>query len=208
MNEPSKILAPIGGYIVDVLDKLRNRIFVPHSLTKLHNIRTLRALTGATSVIEVGTFRGVTARRLSYVFPRVVTIEIDEALHRQAKTVCAGRPNVELLLGDGSVLLPGIVAKETKTIIFLDGHFSGAGTGMGDEPEPVLKELDGLDGLQDRIAGVLIDDFRLFGVESGWPKKSEVFDKLEQVFKGADWRIAVLNDQVFVYRSQPGARPS
>lgn len=85
MNEPKSVLEPLAGYFLDVIMKIRNRPFVPHSLTKLHNLRVLRDLTGSKTVIEVGSFKGVTARCLSYIFERVITIEIDKNLHQQAK---------------------------------------------------------------------------------------------------------------------------
>ena len=47
MNDPKTFLEPMGGYLMDVLAKIRNLPFTPHSLTKLHNLKTARALSGA-----------------------------------------------------------------------------------------------------------------------------------------------------------------
>lgn len=200
MNEPKTFLEPLAGYGLDVWSKLRNLPFTPHSLTKLHNLRTVRNLSGARTVIEIGTYKGVTTRRLARLFPKVVTVEIDEALHRHAKARCAGVRNIEFLLGDGSVLLPAIIAREQSTLLFLDGHFSGGETSQGDEAEPVLKELDVISANLDRVCGVVVDDFRLFGVEKGWPRKSEVLAKLEAVFPEPQWTISILNDQYIAFR--------
>lgn len=206
MNDSKNFVESIGGYVLDVIAKLRNRPFVPHSLTKLHNIKLCRDLTGATTAVEVGSYRGVTARRLSYLFPRVVTIEIDPALHAIAKAQCAGRKNIELLLGDGAVLLPEIAAGNDDMLIFLDGHFSGGTTGHGDEPEPVLKEIDLLRENLARVRAVVVDDFRLFGVEPGWPRKSEVIRKLEDTFEGPDWQLTVQYDQFLAVRNPKAGR--
>lgn len=200
MNEPKTFLEPLAGYGLDVWSKLRNLPFTPHSLTKLHNLRTVRNLSGARTVIEIGTYKGVTTRRLARLFPKVVTVEIDEALHRHATARCAGIPNIEFLLGDGAVLLPAIIEREWNTLLFLDGHFSGGETSQGDEVEPVLKELDVITTNLDRVCGVVIDDFRLFGVEKGWPRKSEVMAKLEAVFPEPLWTISILNDQYIAFR--------
>lgn len=200
MNEPKTFLEPLAGYLLDALAKLRNVPFTPHSLTKLHNLRTVRALSGATTVVEIGTYKGVTTRRLARLFDKVVTVEIDEALMTHAKARCAGRDNIEFLLGDGSLLLPEILARERNVLLFLDGHFSGGETGQGDEPEPVLKEMDTVQRHLDRVCAVVIDDFRLFGVEPGWPHKSEVFAKLESVCTEPAWTISLLNDQYVAYR--------
>jgi Ribosomal RNA adenine dimethylase len=200
MNDPKTFVEPLAGYLLDLSARLRNRPFTPHSLTKLHNMKTAKKLSGSSTILEVGTYKGVTARRLSYLFDRVITIEIDEALYKQAKARCSGRNNIEFHLGDGSDLIRGIVQKENSLVIFLDGHFSGGETGLGDEPEPVLKELDLIADELDRIQAVVVDDFRLFGVERGWPTKSHLLAKLESVFVPPLWSIAVLNDQVLAYR--------
>lgn len=200
MNDPKSILEPIGGYVLDLVSKLRNRQFVPHSLTKLHNMKMCRDMTGATTAVEIGSYKGVTTKRLSYLFEKVVTVEIDEPLYSQASKRCAGRKNVELLLGDGAMLLPEIAARVNKALIFLDGHFSGGETGQGDEPEPVLKELDLIAPFISNFVAVVVDDFRLFGIEPGWPRKSEVIQKLEILLPETQWRLSVLNDQFLAIR--------
>ena len=64
MNNPKTFIEPLGGYIVDLIYKIINKPFIPHSLTKLHNLKLCRDITGATTVVEIGTFWGVTAKRL------------------------------------------------------------------------------------------------------------------------------------------------
>ncbi|MER9228543.1 hypothetical protein NKI39_23470 [Mesorhizobium sp. M0664] len=203
MNDPKSILEPIGGYVLDVVAKLRNRQFVPHSLTKLHNMKTCRDMTGATTAVEIGSYKGVTTKRMSYLFEKVISVEIDEELYHQASKRCAGRKNVELMLGDGAKLLPDIAAEVRTALIFLDGHFSGGITGQGDEPEPVLKELDLIQANLDHFCAVIVDDFRLFGVEPGWPRKAEVMQKLEDVLPASEWAHGVLNDQFLAVRKRP-----
>ncbi|TIL32574.1 rRNA adenine N-6-methyltransferase family protein [Mesorhizobium sp.] len=200
MNDPKSILEPIGGYALDLIAKLRNRQFVPHSLTKLHNLKTCRDITSASTAVEIGSYKGVTTKRMSHLFEKVISVEIDEALYRQASKRCAGRKNVELLLGDGAKLLPEIAARVNKALIFLDGHFSGGETGQGDEPEPVLKELDLIAPFISNFVAVVVDDFRLFGVEPGWPRKSEVIQKLETLLPETQWKLSVLNDQFLAVR--------
>jgi hypothetical protein len=204
MNDPKTFLEPVAGYGLDLVARLRNLPFTPHSLTKLHNLRTARKLSGAKTAVEIGSFKGVTTKRLSRLFDRVVTIEIDEGLYNEARQRCAGRRNIEFLLGDGSKLLPDILAREADMLVFLDGHFSGEGTGHGDEPEPALVELDLIAKNLARISAVVVDDFRLFGIEKGWPRKSELIAKIEQVFPQQAWAIVVLNDQMLVYRRPAG----
>ena len=200
MNDSKNILAPIGGYLLDLGAKLRNDIFVPHSLTKLHNIARLKSRTGATTVIEVGSYKGVTTRRLSYIFNAVHSIEIDQKLFAQAQQRCAGRKNITLHYGDGKHVLGKLAPNVSNCIVFLDGHFSGGETGQGDEPEPVLAELDSIGANLSPFVGIVIDDFHEFGMALGWPKKSDVLAKLERVMPEPVWLHAVMHDQFISLR--------
>jgi hypothetical protein len=201
MNDPKSILEPLAGYVLDIGAKLIQKPFVPHSLVKLQNLRVCRDLSDARMAIEIGSYKGVTTRRLSYLFNEVISVEIDEKLFEEARKRCGGRTNVELIHGDGAVVLPSLGPRLDRALLFLDGHFSGGETGQGDEPEPVLKELDLLVGHLDRLAAVVIDDFRLFGVEAGWPSKHEVLRKVEETFPRPGWSITVQYDQVLAYRN-------
>lgn len=200
MNEAKTFLEPLAGFALDSWARLTQRPYVPHSLTKLRNLAVAQRLSGATTAIEVGSFKGVTTKRLSRHFDQVVSIEIDPALHAIASKRCASRSNVQILLGDGADLLPQIVSRTRNCLLFLDGHFSGGETGHGDEPEPVLKELDHIAASIDNVVGVVVDDFRLFGVEGGWPRKSEVLAKLEHVFPETHWTLLIQNDQFIAVR--------
>lgn len=201
MNEAKFFVEPLAGYMLDVLNKVRNRPFIPHSLTKLHNLKYCRDATGATTIVEIGTYKGVTAKRLSRIFKRVVTVEIVPKLHEISKERCRNRKNIELHLGDGSDLLPKIAADVKNAVLFLDGHFSSADTGQGNEIEPVLTELDHIIGHVDNFSAIVVDDFRCFGVDPGWPNKSEVMSKLETVLPSPIWQHYVLNDQFIVIRT-------
>jgi hypothetical protein len=199
MNDAKTFLEPLAGLVLDEIAKFRNLPFVPHSLTKLRNLETCRKLTGATSVVEIGTYKGVTTRRLSRIFDQVVSVEIDGALHAQATERLKRHTNVRLIHADGVSALPAIAQDVRKAVLFLDGHFSGGDTGLGDEPEPILKELDAIQENLSSFVAIVIDDFRLFGVDKGWPKKSEVMAKLEASLTD-DWQIMVMNDQFVALR--------
>ena len=53
------------------------------------------------------------------------------------------------------------------------------------------------------ISAIVVDDFRLFGIDKGWPKKSEVLAKLEAVFPEKNWQLSVHNDQFLVIKLPP-----
>jgi protein-L-isoaspartate(D-aspartate) O-methyltransferase len=67
------------------------------------------ALEGSELVLEVGTGLGYSAAVLSRLADHVVTIERHEALFRAAREMLVGLgfDNVEMLLGDGSLGVPG-----------------------------------------------------------------------------------------------------
>lgn len=200
MNDAKTFLEPLAGLILDEISKVRNLPFVPHSLTKLRNIKMCRDLAKGTTAVEIGTYKGVTTKRLSRIFDHVVSVEIDADLHRQASERLKNCKNVRLVHGDGVRALADISKQVENAVLFLDGHFSGGDTGLGDEPEPVLAELDAIELHLANFVAIVIDDFRLFGVDKGLPKKSEVMAKLEAMLP-ADWRIMVLNDQFIALRA-------
>ncbi|MEE4537191.1 MAG: rRNA adenine N-6-methyltransferase family protein [Erythrobacter sp.] len=200
MNEARTFLEPLAGLLLDEISKVRNRPFVPHSLTKLRNLKMCRDLAGGSTAVEIGTYKGVTTKRLSRIFDQVVSVEIDARLYNLATERLKGRSNVRLVHGEGERVLVEISKEVDKAVLFLDGHFSGGDTGLGDEPEPVLTELDAIAPNLENFVAIVIDDFRLFGVDAGWPKKSEVMAKLEAVLPST-WRIMVLNDQFIAIRA-------
>ena len=200
MNDAKTFLEPLAGLLLDEMSKIRNRPFVPHSLTKMRNLKACRNMTEASTVVEIGTYKGVTSRRLSRIFDHVITVEIDAALYSEAHERLKQCPNVHQIHADGVRALPAIAKEVRNAVLFLDGHFSGGDTGLGDEPEPILAELDAIQPDLTSFVAIVIDDFRLFGVEPGWPKKSEVFAKLEAVLT-PEWKILVMNDQFIAIRS-------
>ncbi|MGI9362246.1 MAG: hypothetical protein ACR2O7_11905, partial [Parasphingorhabdus sp.] len=125
MNDSKNPFVPLGGYLLDIWSKIRNRPFVPHSLQKLHNLKIVRDMTGARTVIEIGTYKGTTAKRLSYIFDFVASIEVVPELYEISKKRCSSRENIKLFLGDGELLLPEILQEHNKCVLFLDGHYSG-----------------------------------------------------------------------------------
>lgn len=188
------------GYLLDSLAKLRQVPFVPHSYTKLQNINYARKASGAKTVIEIGSYKGVTTKRFSRLFESVISVEIDEDLHNIASERCKKRSNVKMILGDGSIVLREIAPTVSNALLFLDGHFSGGVTGMGEEEEPVLKELDIIADYLHNFSAFVIDDFREFGTQTGWPTKHEVLEKLHHIFPVNSWKIHVQYDQILVIR--------
>ena len=198
MNRQKSYLAALGGHGKDFWNLFRFEIANPHSWSKYRQLNAVRRRTGAKMLVETGTFLGNTSMRCSKVFDQVVTIELDPDLHQRAKSYLSNRENVECVLGDATQKLPEILSRDDcrDTVLFLDGHFSSGETAHGDVPEPACELLDSLAQYRDKIRGIVVDDFRLFGVESGWPRKSELLHSAEENFSG--FRLSVHLDQLLI----------
>jgi hypothetical protein len=154
---------------------------------------------------ETGTFLGRGARFLAGHFPKVVTIELSEELHREAAVNLAAFGNVECLQGNSAEVLARILPSfppDQTAFFFLDAHWSGdrsvdwersgwkgyrrdtAHLGRGISPSgpeqcPLLEELTAIRNLWAGPAHLLIDDMKNIPAE-GPGKKSFAF-------AGEDW---------------------
>lgn len=184
MNTQGSLIAAAGGHMVDLWRMLKFEVKNPHSLSKLRQLTAVRNRTGATTLVETGTYLGNTARRASFFFENVYTVEVDQTLYEKAKTFLEPRKNVECLLGDCADVLPQLMARPEmdKVVLFLDGHFSGGETGCGIVEEPAVALLASLAPFRCRIVGIVIDDFRTLTGIDGTPTKSAVFEALEKYF--------------------------
>jgi len=91
--------------------------------------RLLKVIPGALGsvAIETGTCKGLGAKALAKSFPRVITIELSEALHREARERLAPFSHVTCLRGSSVELLPPVLEglQKEPVFLFLDAHWSG-----------------------------------------------------------------------------------
>jgi hypothetical protein len=201
MNKQGFTLSTIGGHIVDLYRFARFEVSHPHSFSKVRQIRALARRTNSRVFIEAGTFLGNTAMRCSGNFQSVITMELDPHLFQQAKAYLAHRRNVVCLEGDALKLLPSVLERTDvrDALVFLDGHFSGGVTAHGELAEPACEEIFVLANHKDKINAVVVDDFRCFGRDKGWPKRSALLETIEDSF-GDDFDYTVHLDQVLIWR--------
>lgn len=127
---------------------------------------------GLRVLIETGTFRGDTVMALRRDFDRIVSVELSPELHAKAVRQTRHQHNAELLLGDSGEVLPGVLATLHQPALFwLDAHYSGGVTALGDRVSPISSELDVILGHAVRGHVVLVDDAREFhdSARSGYP---------------------------------------
>ena len=153
--------------------------------------------------VETGTHLGDT---LAFVARdrnvAATSIELDEQYFSAASGRFAAYPNVTLLQGDSGKVLPSLVERiKAPTLFWLDGHYSGAGTGRGELDTPVSAELESI--LSSSVNGhvVLIDDARLFNGEDDYPHLDRL---LELVRENGKFEIEVSTDIVRLTPVTPG----
>ena len=200
MYECTKRCRALAGYWLDLYRLSRARFHNAHSYLKFVHLRAVARQCSASTFIETGTYLGVTANRCSRIFDHVYTIEIEPTLAASAARFLSRRPNVRVVCGDALTELPSIFRSNRfdSAVVFLDGHFSGGVTGSGTLPEPALEEMRVLAEFKSRIGAIVIDDFRSFGVEPGFPRKSELLGAAEDLF--GEYAMSVNYDQLAVVR--------
>lgn len=87
-----------------------------------------------TTVVETGTYHGITTEWLSFNFEKVYTVECNESFYNISQSRISELANVKSFLMDSPLFLEKILPEvdESNTIIFLDAHWY---------TNPVLNEL-------------------------------------------------------------------
>lgn len=172
----------------------------PHAV-KMRILRSWLPDAAGMTFIETGTYRGDTALALRHVFKRVISIEIDPALHELAKSRITEARNIDLVLGDCVVELPKILSNLTgRAAFWLDGHWSGGVTGRGAEDDPILVSLNQIGSHRNKNHVLFIDDARTFQSGSSVPDLVEVLTAIRAI--NADYSIRVHNDIIVAVPSK------
>lgn len=130
--------------------------------------------------IETGTYTGNTTFALEPYFNKIYTIEFSENYYNSTKNRYSGN-KINFVLGDSSIvfesLLPNI---SDKCIFFLDGHWSSGDTGHSSKDCPLDEEITHINNLFTNDAIIIIDDFRLFGLDKSSGKLGEDWSKINK----------------------------
>ena len=136
---------------------------------------------------ETGTYMGDACREAKLLgFPRVITVELQEYLYRQALNNSI--PGIEFHLGDSPQVMRQILPDvEGKITFWLDAHIDGGNYVPGLTPNirqcPLYEELECIKTLKRNDHIILIDDMRIIGT-IGWglgTVREELIKKLKGI---------------------------
>jgi hypothetical protein len=152
----------------------RGRPLPPPALFKQKLVQEYGRRYGLQTLVETGTAKGKMVRACLGRFERIVSIELDPLLHRQAKAQFAGHETVTLLKGDSGEVLAEVLAELSEPALFwLDAHMMIGGF-RPPQITPVVQELQHILAHPLSSHVILIDDARLFTVKSDYPTIQEV----------------------------------
>jgi hypothetical protein len=161
-------------------------------LVKQRILKTYRDRFRLRTIVETGTFTGETVEAMRGETERVISIELEPLLYAAALRRFAAAPNVTLLHGDSTVLLPQIVAGlDGPALFWLDGHYAGSGT-AGKGNSPLLREIETLLAQEPRGHVVLIDDARQLTGRDGYVALDQLLAVIRRSRPHAD--VSVVDD--------------
>lgn len=125
--------------------------------------------------IETGTYiGGGIEQALELGYRSIVSIELSEKYYHLASEKFRYHPHVKIIHGDSYKVLPEILKHVNVSATFwLDGHYSGGDTAIGDYNSPLMQELDAISKHHINTHTILIDDMKC------WNKVDGVFDKTD-----------------------------
>jgi hypothetical protein len=145
------------------------------------------------TLVETGTQYGDTPWLFHNRFETIYTIELSPMLAAMARARFRNLPHVNVVEGDSGQKLAELLPKlQSKTIFWLDGHYSAGLTARGSKDCPIYAELQSIASLCKVPFVVLIDDARCFGHEKDYPSLQELGAFVRELLPR--YRMGVNND--------------
>lgn len=165
------------GFIKPILNFfwiLKGRPVPPPHFVKVNKVLSFSKLHHTDAFIETGTFRGDMVFATKKYFKKVISIELDDVLFKNASAMFTNDPSVTILKGSSEEILPKLLIDINQPCTFwLDGHYSGPGTSSGSKETPILAELSGIINHQQRHV-ILVDDARCFIGSGDYPSVDQL----------------------------------
>ena len=155
-------------------EKLGRPVPPPHAI-KQQNLLHYATTYNLNILVETGTFNGDMVEAMKNYFDEIYSVELSQSLFNKAKIRFKSQKNVFLIHGDSGDELRTITQRIDKpTLFWLDGHYSGGETALGEKDTPVLEELNCILDSSALKHVIIIDDARLFGSDLSYPTIEEL----------------------------------
>ena len=148
------------------------------------------------TLVETGTQYGDTPWLFRNRFETIYTIELSPTLAAMARKRFRRLSNIKVVEGDsGEKLAQLLPMLQSKTLFWLDGHYSAGLTARGARDCPIYNELESIARLCKVPYVLLIDDARCFGQDKDYPslKELEAFSRTLM----PDHTMRVSNDIIY-----------
>lgn len=126
------------------------------------------------NLIETGTHSGLMVNAMKGKFRQIYSIELSKEFYIKAKNKFKNYNHIKLYQGDSAEVLPKILNEiNSKSLFWLDGHYSGQNTAKGNLSTPVMDEIKHIisHSIKNNIDHIiLIDDARCFDGTDDYPK--------------------------------------
>jgi hypothetical protein len=148
-------------------------------------------------LIETGTYLGDTIFSQKDNFKQIISIELSSRFYKAARRRFKKYSHIRICFGNSGDLLPEVMSGiRRRSLLWLDGHYSGRITARGETESPVFKELDAIFGNNDLMHVILIDDARLFIGKRDYPTIDELGAYINA--KNLDYKISTESDIIIV----------
>lgn len=165
----------------------------PPNVLKQRVLREYAQRYGTRILIETGTFYGDMVEAMKVDFDHIYSVELSAEFYEKARSRFSKDTNIELIYGNSGTELHKIMDKINQAALFwLDGHYSGETTALGEVTTPIYEELQQIFDAEDRRHVILIDDARCFASDPAYPRIDDLFAFVKS--RRSNVTITVLDD--------------
>mgnify|MGYP001806117693 FL=1 len=171
----------------------------PPNKVKHNTIKAYAQKFSIHTLVETGTYLGDTIYACRNSFEKIYSIDLSIPLHEKAKKRFAGFSHITLLLGDSTTVLLDVIPQlQEPTLFWLDAHYCGGITGLGDLETPIWRELEAIFNHHITDHVILIDDARLFQGKNDYPTVEEIHNWV--VSRRSHWVFEVADDIMVIHK--------
>lgn len=174
-----------------------------YPVTPPHKIKQMRIAEYAkkyncTILVETGTFRGDMMEAQKNNFKTLYSVELAKVLWEKAVERFKNDKQIHLLQGDSAVVLHQLVPTLNEaTLFWLDGHYCGGVTAMGEKECPIYEEMEAVFN-NNKGHVMLVDDARLFIGKRDYPTIPELTAFVKKINK--DYEVSVADDIIRIVK--------